>query len=769
VKNTKKTTETIGLAATLNTFFAILISSIAALGQSGQTGTLIRDDLSHGLYGIGPAYTDYTVPDAGISPYLTLTARGADGGKAWIEDLGGKTTQMGKGGQGATVAATFRIGTNTGELKPGSKLRVIVGMAGASGKNCRGCIGRHGAGGGGGTGVLYLPSGADQTRPANWKILMVAGGGGGGVAGTSGISANGVPAQTTEQGFIPEGLHSIIANDAAIRNGGAQLDTVFGYCGNGGIDTPNAGAGGGTSFKTWKQEAGGASWGDGIESWVNDKDLENFGSPEQLMGETLNALAFAQGYENMGGHGLFQYVNGQILPVGGHGGSQTFSGGYGLGGGGASYKSSGFSESDCGGGAGGGYSGGWSGGDEGGGGGGSYVNSDYAEAGSIVKKQNGTTTDPQNGSVHYQFTSYGSASRPIAFNYGTQQEVTLLETGQFSLKWQKTGVLALFQGATLLWESNTFGKGATSLAFQGDGNLVIYSYSQAIWAAGTVGAKRMVLLPTGNLVVTNADGRQRWATNTIERIFSVSRPRTFEYKNVTQNVDLLKVGNYKLVWQTDGNLVLYEKYGDYIPCWTSNTNGKGANLLAFQGDGNMVIRNTNTNQTVWASWTNASGNGGKGGMKLLLTENGRAMINDADNKTIWSTPTYGFEKPVHIRYAANPNKALHQAAGSDGTGTNVVIQDELYSDQQYWMFDQKVIRLVSDPTMCLTVENGNLKIARFLRGTNQFWNFNEVDRTIRLVSDHNSCIDLNGNNSNPGTNVQIWPCNGSNAQKWVMY
>ena len=94
MKNTKRAAGTVDLTAILNTLFLILLSSIAAFAQSDQTGTLIRDDLIHGLYGIGPAYTDYTVPDAGTSPYLTLTARGGDGGKVWIEDLGRKTSPI---------------------------------------------------------------------------------------------------------------------------------------------------------------------------------------------------------------------------------------------------------------------------------------------------------------------------------------------------------------------------------------------------------------------------------------------------------------------------------------------------------------------------------------------------------------------------------------------------------------------------------------------------------------------------------------------------
>lgn len=101
----------------------------------------------------------------------------------------------------------------------------------------------------------------------------------------------------------------------------------------------------------------------------------------------------------------------------------------------------------------------------------------------------------------------------------------------------------------------------------------------------------------------------------------------FEYS--LQNKELLRAGGYYLMWQGDGNLVLYGSSG---AIWASGTNGK-ANKLKFQGDGNLVLYNNDT--AVWASDTADNEKGGKGGRKLVLNEQGGLSIMDQDYKIIW--------------------------------------------------------------------------------------------------------------------------------------
>lgn len=96
-------------------------------------------------------------------------------------------------------------------------------------------------------------------------------------------------------------------------------------------------------------------------------------------------------------------------------------------------------------------------------------------------------------------------------------------------------------------------------------------------------------------------------------------------------VSVLKTGNWNLLWQYDGNLVLYGPgYGH--GAWTSHTDNRGTDLY-FQGDGNLVIYQSGN--PVWASDTANAEKGGKGGRKLVLTSEGSLYILDQDGKVVW--------------------------------------------------------------------------------------------------------------------------------------
>lgn len=74
-----------------------------------------------------------------------MATDGADGGaKIAASSANGKTWG---GGQGATVSATFKIGTGSGEIPSGSTIRFLVGGKGGSIKS-----GGNAGGGGGYTG-----------------------------------------------------------------------------------------------------------------------------------------------------------------------------------------------------------------------------------------------------------------------------------------------------------------------------------------------------------------------------------------------------------------------------------------------------------------------------------------------------------------------------------------------------------------------------------------------------------------------------------------
>lgn len=264
---------------------------------------------------IGHQVQDYWIPDIPGAEVL-LTVRGGDGGDAVF---GQNNTQ---GGEGATVTLKVTIGQGTNEIRPGGRLRFVVGEhGGLKPGNADG----GGGGGGGGTGVIYEVDGVGD----DWVVLAVAGGGGGGFRG-SGVSRVGKDA--------PLGFNGDAGDNGGGNNGNGGQN---GLGGEGGTNTQDTAISGG----------GGGILGDGVargDSVFNNSD--NFPGKKGL-------------------------------PTGGAGGEDPGApaGGWGMGGGGSGEGAGAFRS---GGGGGGGYSGG-GGGAQGrpGGGGGSYGNPAYGPVG----------------------------------------------------------------------------------------------------------------------------------------------------------------------------------------------------------------------------------------------------------------------------------------------------------------------------------------------------------------------------------------------------
>ncbi|MCB9333510.1 MAG: hypothetical protein H6574_20820 [Lewinellaceae bacterium] len=480
------------VCAGLFLLIAVLLNGISLSGQTRQTVGLAQDGNSYRLGQTSHnnlpkkdwnpssvVYYDILVPQPGAMPYLSLAARGGDGGKYEIKDVLGHTVRTGQGGQGALVKALFKIGTGTNELKPGSTLRVIVGQSGRSSHNNWGSLGNDSGGGGGGTGILYLPAGANGNNTSNWQILAVAGGGGGGNAGTGGEATNGLPGEITENGFINSALPGVFTDMGQNGHGGASWDEF----------TKRVGGGGGTSTD-----------GKGQGHYVD-------GTPIKCAGKCG-----------------FQGVNGVLLPIGGAGGDEYANyGGYGFGGGGGSGNGGSWVQTP--GGGGGGYSGGYSGVNKeyrdnslGGGGGGSYLNPAIMLPGTGVKNKNSATNDPGNGYVEYQFFATNPVvTRDLGFEYHKGTESSILNMGNWTLKWQYDGNLVLYQAGVAKWASNTQNKG-TDLYFQGDGNLVIYQSGNPVWNSGTdaphqggKGGRKLVLTSEGSLFIIDQDSKVIWA------------------------------------------------------------------------------------------------------------------------------------------------------------------------------------------------------------------------------------------------------------------
>lgn len=89
-------------------------------------------------------------------------------------------------------------------------------------------------------------------------------------------------------------------------------------------------------------------------------------------------------------------------------------------------------------------------------------------------------------------------------------------------------------------------------------------------------------------------------------------------------------GRFHLVYQGDGNLVLYQAG---IALWHSHTNGTTPGLAAMQGDGNFVIYNA-SGVPVWHTVTY-----GNPGAILVVQNDGNLVIYRSDGVPIWASGT----------------------------------------------------------------------------------------------------------------------------------
>ncbi|HUD10507.1 MAG TPA: hypothetical protein VMR28_02420 [Candidatus Saccharimonadales bacterium] len=203
---------------------------------------------------------------------------------------------------------------------------------------------------------------------------------------------------------------------------------------------------------------------------------------------------------------------------------------------------------------------------------------------------------------------------------------------------QSDGNLVLYSNLRASWNSGSAGSSTNHLVMQSDGNLVLYNQSNAaLWDSQTSGnpGAYLVLQTDGNMVVYSTSNAALWAT------YTISNPNHLSYINTTFGIGRLYPGqsintadgHYKLVLQSDGNLVLYDNNGK--PLWASGTNGDSTAFLAMQGDGNLVLYGTN-GSPLWYSGTS-----GNSDLRLVTQQDGNLVLYNPVNVPLWDTGTQG--------------------------------------------------------------------------------------------------------------------------------
>lgn len=227
--------------------------------------------------------------------------------------------------------------------------------------------------------------------------------------------------------------------------------------------------------------------------------------------------------------------------------------------------------------------------------------------------------------------------------------------GRYTFVYQTDGNLVLYAGGRALWASGTDGRPAGVCIMQNDGNLVIYppDASNVVWASGTDGnpGSHLTIQDDGNVVIYHPNGHAVWATNTWLPTGPTASGSTMQSGHVLNPGDATRSasGRYTFVYQTDGNLVLYDG-GQAL--WASGTDGRPDGVAIMQGDGNLVVYVRN-GRPVWASGTD-----GQPGNQLAVQDDGNVVVYRSDGHPAWATNTWIPSGPVAGGDSMQPGQVL---------------------------------------------------------------------------------------------------------------
>lgn len=145
-----------------------------------------------------------------------------------------------------------------------------------------------------------------------------------------------------------------------------------------------------------------------------------------------------------------------------------------------------------------------------------------------------------------------------------------------------------------------------------------------------------IQLKEGNLVCSNIEKNEQganWKLNEEKYPSKVSIADGYISWDKGRTLLVSENKKYNLVFQHDGNLILY-KYGS-IPLWATNTMNRGVGVR-FEKRGFLVVHNGS--QSLWVS-----GSHDKGGQTLNLDNNGNLTIKTADGRVIWGTTAIEYD------------------------------------------------------------------------------------------------------------------------------
>jgi len=225
----------------------------------------------------------------------------------------------------------------------------------------------------------------------------------------------------------------------------------------------------------------------------------------------------------------------------------------------------------------------------------------------------------------------------------TSGNAPILKGSKCNVKLLDDGNLVIYDtNGKPLWASNTYNKGSGpyTMKMHDNGNLVVYDTNkEQIWQTGTTdkgdGPYRVTIDDNDNCTmgVYDSNNTKLWFAN--ESKAEKQKPGSCTSGiNYGMCENKISSSTVDLVMQDDGNLVVYDKNGNYK--WATGSNGKGTKpyRLMMQTDGNLVVYDSK-DAAIWSSGT--KGKGGEGPYQLTVTDDKNVVMSSNTNKRIWSS------------------------------------------------------------------------------------------------------------------------------------
>ena len=260
----------------------------------------------------------------------------------------------------------------------------------------------------------------------------------------------------------------------------------------------------------------------------------------------------------------------------------------------------------------------------------------------------GTTDDHSTAKWSTGTMKYSGTENFIGYLTEGQQlnvgETLISSNFAYVLALQADGDLALYdvnKGVVPLWSAGLSGQASAKVVMQSDGNFVVYNTSsQPTWASGTWNnsGAYLFLQNNGNLSVYNGNS-SLWQTKTAKNPAVYSLVMNTNQALNANDCILSPNERYQLLFQQDGNLVLYDLENNQKILWQTNTGNQNGQCALMQTDCNFVIYTGGGGSAGSAIWdSKTSDDSGYIGPNLNCQSDGNVVIY-AEGVALWQTNT----------------------------------------------------------------------------------------------------------------------------------